>query len=80
MDDEHAKRIQDDQAKLERAAEPHDWAEELVDSAVGGLVSPLERHENAETASPDVAVEPDKAREERRRDEREAEERLNETW
>ena len=80
MDEAHAKQIEDDKAKLERAAEPHDWAEELVDSAVGGLISPLEHHENEETASPDAAVEPEKARVERRHDEREAEERLNETW
>ena len=41
MDDERSKRIQDDMAKLERAAEEHDWAEEIIDDAVGGLVSPL---------------------------------------
>lgn len=35
--------IDAEEAKLERAAEKHDWAEEIVDDAVEGLASPLTR-------------------------------------
>jgi hypothetical protein len=78
MDDKRSERIQADQEKLERAAEPHDWAEEVVDSAVAGLISPL-THET-DTADDEFEQEPERARKEREHDEAQTEERLNEVW
>jgi hypothetical protein len=81
MDGERSKRIQDDMEKLERAAEQHDWAEEIIDDAIGGLVSPL-THEDPLEKVPDLD-EPEASptkKEDDEREKREAEERLNEVW
>jgi hypothetical protein len=81
MDDERSKRIQEDMEKLERAGEEHDWASEIIDDAIGGLVSPLTHEDPLENvpnldepeASPTLLKD-------REREKREAEERLNEVW
>lgn len=77
MDEERSQRIQADEEKLERAVEPHDWMEEAIDAAVEGLVSPLTH--DPEPPDDKFEQEPDLARKERQRHERETEERLNET-
>ncbi len=77
MVDDRTKRIQDDEEKLERAARPHDWGEEVVEDAVDGLLNPITgEHVHEEDAPP----EDDKRVEEEQRDAREADERLNEVW
>jgi hypothetical protein len=78
MDDKRKAQIESDQEKLERAAEPHDWMEEAVDSAVEGLISPLTH--DPDTADGRFEQEPDLDAKERQREEGETEERLNEGW
>jgi len=66
-----------EKAKLERAAEKHDWAGEILDDVIEGLASPFEHDHSREDDEP---RDPDHQREDEEREKREVEERLNEVW
>jgi hypothetical protein len=48
--------LETEKPKLERAAEPHDWAEEIVDDVVEGVASPL-THDDPQNAEREPLVE-----------------------
>ena len=73
MVDDRRARVQADEERLERAAEPHDWGEELVDDVVEGLASPLTHDKPSEGA----AIDPENRAEGEATDQHEVDERMN---